>query len=183
MLAQPTCRVNPLQRKFVGSANSLLKRVRYHVGMAQSKRSPLSNWIRALREQRDETQVVAAEGIGISRTHLSNIETGKDRPGRETLLAIAAYYKASVDQLISLLSESSKKNEMTTSKPEQLLELAVLFLGQERGDPARYARRLSLIHKALQDAQRDGKTVTAETVPGIVADALDRPPDDAIDPR
>jgi hypothetical protein len=71
------------------------------------------------------------------------------------------------------------ENEKTAVLPEQLLELAIRFLGQDRSlDPARYARRVALVHKALQEAQRDGQTITAETVPGIVADALEKAPDD-----
>ncbi len=147
-------------------------------GMAKSGGSAIGNWVRGLRQK--ETQAVAAEGIGISRTHLSNIETGKHAPGRATLLAIAAYYKASVDRFIS----PSEQNEVTAAEPGDLLELAVGFLGQDPSlGPARYARRVVLIHKVLQEAHRDGKTVTAETVPGIVADALERPPNDPADTR
>ncbi len=144
--------------------------------MAKSGGHTLGSWVRALRKKEKVAQAVAADGIGISRAHLSNIETGKHAPGRATLLAIAAYYKASVDQFIS----PNEPNEVTPAQPGNLLELAVGFLGQEPSlSPARYARRVALIHKALQEAHRDGKTVTAETVRGIVADALDQAPDES----
>lgn len=144
--------------------------------MAKSGGSALGNWVRALRKKKNVPQAVAADGIGVSRTHLSNIETGKHAPGRATMLAIAAYYKASIDQFIS----PNEQNEVTAAQPENLLELAIRFLGQDPSlGPARYARRVALIHKALQEAHRDGKTVKAETVPGIVADALDQAPDDS----
>jgi transcriptional regulator with XRE-family HTH domain len=179
MLAEQTPYVKRVHKNFVGSANPLKSRARYPIGMAQSGKAALGKWVQALRKQQDVPQIVAAEGIGISRSHLSNIETGRHWPGRDTLLAIAAYYKASVDQFISPPREPPEKNEATTS--EQLLELAILFLGQERDpDPARYARRLSLIQRALQEAQHDGKKITAETVPAILADALERPHDDPV---
>jgi transcriptional regulator with XRE-family HTH domain len=42
-----------------------------------------------------------AEAVGISRPHLSMIETDGDLPGRETLKAIADYFKVSVDYILS----------------------------------------------------------------------------------
>ena len=171
MLARQTHRVNTLQHHLVGAASLPESRARYPVEMAKSGGSALGDWVRALRKKERVGQAVAADGIGISRTHLSNIERGRDSPGRETLLAIATYYKASVDQFMS------PTREMTPAKPEEILELAIRFLGPQNLDPARYARRVTLIHKALQEAQREGKTVTAETVPGILVDALERLPD------
>jgi transcriptional regulator with XRE-family HTH domain len=147
--------------------------------MAQSGASTLGNLIRAWRRKQNVSQAEAAEAIGISRAHLANIETGRDHPGRATLMAIAAYYRASLDELFSHTRRPMIENEKTAVLPEQLLELAIRFLGQDRSlDPARYARRVALVHKALQEAQRDGQTITAETVPGIVADALEKAPDD-----
>lgn len=59
----------------------------------------LSRRVRTLREQKGLTQAVAAEEIGISRAHLTKIETGRDAPGRATLMAIATYFNVSLDWL------------------------------------------------------------------------------------
>ncbi|GBQ69732.1 hypothetical protein AA103196_2294 [Ameyamaea chiangmaiensis NBRC 103196] len=55
--------------------------------------------IRTLREQKGLTQVVTAVEIGISRTHLTNIERGADVPGRGTLVALADFFGVSLDWL------------------------------------------------------------------------------------
>ena len=45
------------------------------------------------------SQVIVADAVGISRSALAMIESGGDNPGRETLLAIADYFGASLDWL------------------------------------------------------------------------------------
>jgi len=47
------------------------------------------------------TAAEAADKIGIDRGYLSGIENGHDNPGRETLRAIAVYYGASSDWLMT----------------------------------------------------------------------------------
>jgi transcriptional regulator with XRE-family HTH domain len=42
-----------------------------------------------------------AAAVGVTRAHISAIETGKDMPGRETARALADYYDVSIDWLIS----------------------------------------------------------------------------------
>lgn len=57
--------------------------------------------IKALRAQVPKlSAAVVAESVGISRTHLSMIENDGDLPGRETLKAIADYFKVSVNYLL-----------------------------------------------------------------------------------
>lgn len=43
----------------------------------------------------------AATAVGISRSHLSMIENDGDLPGRDTLQAIADYYRVSVDYILN----------------------------------------------------------------------------------
>lgn len=64
-----------------------------------SDTNTLSRRVRTLREQSGLTQAAAAAEIGISRAHLTKIETGRDAPGRATLMAIAAYFDVSLDWL------------------------------------------------------------------------------------
>lgn len=52
-----------------------------------------------LRKERRLTQQQAADAIGISRGHLASMERGRDLPGRNTLLALAAFYKVHLSAL------------------------------------------------------------------------------------
>jgi transcriptional regulator with XRE-family HTH domain len=63
--------------------------------------STLGQRIKGLRRQlRPKVSVEeAADAIGIARSTLSSIENDHDVPGRETLIAIAAYYGVSLDWL------------------------------------------------------------------------------------
>lgn len=62
-------------------------------------RGLLSERAARLRLEKHVSQSEAADAIGISRTFLAGIETNKDMPGRETLIAMADYYGVSVDWL------------------------------------------------------------------------------------
>jgi transcriptional regulator with XRE-family HTH domain len=55
--------------------------------------------IRTLREQSGLTQAALSAEIGVSRSHLTKIETGRDPPGRDTLMAIATHFDVSLDWL------------------------------------------------------------------------------------
>lgn len=61
----------------------------------------LGTKLAALRRARGETQAVAAEAIGIERPSLAMIETGRDLPGRDLLIAMATYYGESLDALVA----------------------------------------------------------------------------------
>ncbi|GBQ72664.1 hypothetical protein AA103196_3127 [Ameyamaea chiangmaiensis NBRC 103196] len=54
--------------------------------------------LRSLRKSRGLVQAVAAEAVGISRNHLTEIENGKD-PGFQTFCALADFYGVSMDYL------------------------------------------------------------------------------------
>lgn len=55
--------------------------------------------LKALREARGEVQAVVAEAVGIERASLSMLENDRDKPGRDTLFALAKYYMVSADYL------------------------------------------------------------------------------------
>lgn len=55
--------------------------------------------IKTLRKERGLTQVVVAEAVGLERASLSMIERGHDRPGLQTLRALADFFNVSLDYL------------------------------------------------------------------------------------
>ena len=57
--------------------------------------------IRQLRMQRDVGQEELADIVGVSRSTIAGIETGRDRGGIETIVAIADYFKVSVDWILA----------------------------------------------------------------------------------
>ncbi|ASL39297.1 MULTISPECIES: helix-turn-helix domain-containing protein [Acetobacter] len=54
--------------------------------------------LRAMRRAKGLVQAAAAEAIGISRNHLTEIENGK-APGFQTFCALADFYQVSMDYL------------------------------------------------------------------------------------
>jgi len=58
--------------------------------------------IKAMREDRDLSQKVVAEAIGISQRKYSYLETGVQQWTDELLLKLAAYYGTSVDYLLNV---------------------------------------------------------------------------------
>lgn len=55
--------------------------------------------LRSLRTVNGGTQAEVAAAIGIGRSTLATYESGADVPGRDTLAAIATYYKVSLSDL------------------------------------------------------------------------------------
>ena len=78
--------------------------------------------IRTLREQRGLTQSAVAAAIGISRPHLTKIEMGGDRPGRDVLMAAAVFFNTSLDWL------TASEFEEPRSVAEGDLEVRLLTL-------------------------------------------------------
>ena len=70
--------------------------------------SPFATRLRALRKASGQSQVEAADALGISRSYLAGIETGHEMPGRETLQALAVFYGVTLDHLYSALPTSSR---------------------------------------------------------------------------
>lgn len=64
-----------------------------------SEAKTVAERIRTLREQEGLTQVDLSVELGISRGHLAMMETGRDLPGRDLLMAIAERFDVSLDWL------------------------------------------------------------------------------------
>jgi len=107
----------------------------------------LSLRIRTLREQKNLTQAALAAEIGISRAHLTKIERGSDAPGRETLVAIANYFNASLDWL------TTGYGELTPSKA--LNEDEAILLDAYRRIPKDEAKVLLKLILARTAGARD----------------------------
>ena len=61
--------------------------------------------IRDLREDRDLTQNQLAEYLHIKQNTYSQYENGHRQPPMEVLIALARYYKTSVDYILGLTEE------------------------------------------------------------------------------
>lgn len=62
-------------------------------------RKDIGSRIRGLREKCGKTQVEVSAAVGISRSHLSKIETGGDLPGRSALRLLAKLFGVTMDYL------------------------------------------------------------------------------------
>lgn len=68
--------------------------------MSTDIRVRLGNRVRALRQRSGWTQVELAELLGIDRSYLSEIETGKKDPSLRILKAIADGFQLSLSQFL-----------------------------------------------------------------------------------
>ncbi|GBQ52194.1 helix-turn-helix domain-containing protein [Komagataeibacter sucrofermentans] len=64
-----------------------------------SEQHSIGERIKNLRTQAKLDQAVLAEAVGTARTHLTNIERGRSKPGRDLLMAFAKFFGVSVDWL------------------------------------------------------------------------------------
>ena len=110
--------------------------------------------IKLLRAARKEVQADLAAALDVSRSHIANIENGKDAASLETLLAIAAHYGTSLDWLVHghgglttdilttqerrLLSRYRELPPQARENALKLFEVAVNLAGvqEEGGSPA-----------------------------------------------
>jgi len=99
-----------------------------------------------LRKKAGVNQIVVADAVGIERSSLSSLERGGDKPGRETLIALADYYGVSLDYL-----------EKGTTTPRQD------FPAQTCQDDAEW--QLLLLWRELDDGQR--RTIT-DLIRGLI---------------
>lgn len=83
------------------------------------------NFLKALRKERKLTQQEAANAIGISRGHLASMERGRDLPGRDRLLALAAFYRVHINSMpLSGSATSSPNGSQLVNDPDKLAWLA-----------------------------------------------------------
>ena len=68
--------------------------------MSTDIRVRLGNRVRTLRLERHWTQVEMAEMLGVDRSYLSEIETGKKDPSLRVLKTIADGFRLSLSQLL-----------------------------------------------------------------------------------
>lgn len=71
--------------------------------MSTDIRVLLGNRVRKLRQERGWTQVEMAEVLGIDRSYISEIETGKKDPSLRVLKTIADGFKLTLSELLSRL--------------------------------------------------------------------------------
>ena len=64
-----------------------------------------------MREDRDLSQKMVAEAIGITQRKYSYLETGTQQWTDELLVRLAAFYHTSVDYLLCLTDDSSPHND------------------------------------------------------------------------
>ena len=70
-------------------------------GAGMTDTASIGTRINALRKERKLTQAVVAEAVGLERASLSMIERGHDRPGLQTLRALADFFGVTLDYLES----------------------------------------------------------------------------------
>ncbi|QNT79404.1 helix-turn-helix protein [Entomobacter blattae] len=85
--------------------------------------------IRSLRKESGMTQVELATEIGISRSHLTKIETGADLPSREILMAVSTYFNVSLDWITKGISADNGLNTK-----EKLLLAAFRKIPEDEAD-------------------------------------------------
>lgn len=91
--------------------------------------------LKTLRARRGLTQIAAAEAIGIERSSLAHYERGARKPNLEDFLAIADFYKVTVDALetgtaASGVATVSGKPHRGKPRHETDEQLVLRFFGQ-----------------------------------------------------
>lgn len=120
----------------------------------------------AIRRQRNIPQEAAAKVMGMSRPHLSNIETGRSRTGWAGLRTMAKYYTLDIAKLIDEVAAMDmelppQRGTSARAQPEGDLtgdERAILagFRMLDSGDQQRIAQQIS--HLVQQRLARVGRT-------------------------
>lgn len=93
--------------------------------------------IKALRKRvKGLTADTVADSVGVSRSHMSMIENDGDLPGRETLAAIATFFKVSIDYILNG-SDAAPEPPATREFVEDPDELALLHFWRTLDDADR----------------------------------------------
>jgi putative transcriptional regulator len=64
-----------------------------------SAQAPVSNDVRALREDLGLSQAALGEALGVSRQTINSIETGKYDPSLPLAISIARYFHTTVEEI------------------------------------------------------------------------------------
>lgn len=62
----------------------------------------IAEWIRGIRKKKAQTQQEAAEAIGVSRLRVAKWETGRARPGADSVILLASWSGSSVADVLHL---------------------------------------------------------------------------------
>lgn len=73
--------------------------------LSENERARIGLQFGELRKRKNLSQNTAAQQIGISRSHLSNIESGRSPPGWGRLMSMAAFYNVEIDTLVREVGE------------------------------------------------------------------------------
>jgi len=104
--------------------------------------------IRLLRLERGLSQVDIEKAAGISRSHLSNIESGKiENPGLHTLERISAALKVSVSYLFHFDEQSLKRRVLAVEKRKKEQKRKKQVLEQREKEIRRLKKELRKLKK------------------------------------
>ncbi|WP_161804122.1 helix-turn-helix transcriptional regulator [Komagataeibacter europaeus] len=98
------------------------------------------------KEGRRITQQEAADAVGIGRSTLASYEKAHDKPGRETMIALAQYYGVPVDYIAGTPPVNSDLSAQSVEDPD---ELALLGLWRTLNHDERKLL-LTLFEKAIR---------------------------------
>ena len=113
--------------------------------------------ISQLRQDRGWTQKELAEKVGIGSNHVSRIETGKMKPRRSTMKAIADVFEISLEDLEALAQVPDRNIEERIAKDDP--DLAVLIsqiplLNSEQRDALRVTLRSMIAYQKVRQVTR-----------------------------
>jgi transcriptional regulator with XRE-family HTH domain len=104
----------------VGGANTQPLPLCHHPGM---EKPSLAQRLKNLRVNRQLSQAEVADAVGMSRSYLGGIEQGHDAPGREYLVALANYYRVSLDWLTTGEGGEQQPPRILSDDEETLISL------------------------------------------------------------
>jgi len=104
--------------------------------------------IRELRKQRGIAQADVAEAVGISRSFLAGIETGKDLPGRETLMALADHFGVDINWLAATAGQAGEGAAAQSTEEAVWLHALRSLPADERRDLVDFALKRSKAHSS-----------------------------------
>ncbi len=99
--------------------------------------------LKFLRKREELTLVALSESLNISKSALSDYETGKSLPGMDVLMVISQFFNVGIDNLLN--SEISELNLNSQKKKMALPSKDLLHIENER-----YVFNLNLLNQKLE---------------------------------
>jgi len=96
--------------------------------------TPLGRRLKQLRLERKLNQVQLAVEVGVSRAYISQIETGEEVPGRDTLMALAQFFDVSLDWLASGQGDRTPGAAQAQNAREALFLSAIRQLPEDEAE-------------------------------------------------